>query len=502
MRFRFRPAHYNLNAPVKPNLPRLLQSLKWSFLAELATKALTPVVFLILARLLTPEDFGVMSAAAMVIAFSEIFWEAGMGKALIQRQTNITQAAQVAFWINLGLGILIAAILFLGARWIALALFQDERVTLVLKVMTLQLVLGALSSVPTALLQKEMGFKKLFWVRLATLGIPGMASIPLALAGMGYWALVAGTLAGQAAQVILLWRLGQWRPAWGFQSAVAQEMAGFGAWVGLSGVMGWFYAWADALIVARYLGTHDLGLYRTGNQLVMMLFGILLTPVLPVLYSRLARLGRDRERLRATMILVIQVVILISVPMACLLFVTGTEVATLLFSSRWEGIGGVITILSLVHGFAWVVGMNGEAYRAMGHPQVETLAMAGTVLFYLGGYLYAVGFGLEAFLWARFLLMCLGLMIQLIVLKIFLRIDILPLLARLLALALATLALASLAKYHLFAASLDSPFRSLAFTASFTLACLAGGIYLLERNRLLKELITLFRGRGRIAEQA
>jgi PST family polysaccharide transporter len=490
-----------LNAPVKPNLPHLVQSLKWSFLAELATKALTPVIFLILARLLTPEDFGVMSAAAMVIAFSEIFWEAGMGKALIQRQTDITQAAQVAFWINLGLGILIAAILFLGARWIALSLFQDERVTLVLKVMTLQLVLGALSSVPTALLQKEMEFNKLFWVRLTTLGIPGMASIPLALAGMGYWALVAGTLAGQAAQVILLWRLSQWRPAWGFQSAVAWEMTGFGVWVGISGLLGWFYLWADALIVARYLGTHDLGLYRTGNQLAMMIFGILLAPVLPVLYSRFSRLGRDRERLRATMILVIKVVILISVPMACLLFVIGTEVATLLFSSRWEGIGGVITILSLVHGFAWVVGMNGEAYRAMGHPQVETLAMAGTVLFYLGGYLYAVGLGLEAFLWARFLLMCLGLMIQLIVLKIFLRIDILPLLARFLALALATLALASLAKYHLFASSLDSPLRSLSYTASFTLTCLAGGIYLLERNRLIKELFTLFRGRGRIAEQ-
>ncbi len=486
-----------MNAPPRTQLPHLVQSLKWSFLAELASKALTPVIFLILARLLTPEDFGVMSAAAMVIAFSEIFWEAGMGKALIQRQTDVPQAAQVAFWINLGLGVVIAGILFSGAERIALTLFQDERVNLVLKVMTLQLFLGALSSVPTALLQKEMGFQKLFWVRLATLGLPGMASVPLALFGWGYWALVIGTLAGQAGQVVLLWRLSRWRPTWGFQPAVARDMARFGAWVGLSGLLGWFYLWADALIVARYLGTHDLGLYRTGNQLAMMLFGILLAPVLPVLYSRLSRLGRDRERLRATMTLVIKVAILISVPAACLMFVTGGDVAALLFSSRWEGIGDVIAILGLVHGFAWVVGMNGEAYRAMGHPQVETLAMAGTVLFYLVGYLYAVGFGLETFLWARFMLMGLGLLIQLIVLKFFLQIAILPLLARLLAMALATLALASLAKYHLFATSLASPFLSLTFTIILTLFSLGVGIYLLERKRLFRDLLTLFRGGGR-----
>jgi len=91
-----------------------IHALKWSFLAKLAPKAITPTVFIVLSRLLTPEDFGVMSAAMMVLAFSQIFWEAGMGKALIQRQTDVEEAADVAFWVNLGLGVVIAGLLFLG----------------------------------------------------------------------------------------------------------------------------------------------------------------------------------------------------------------------------------------------------------------------------------------------------------------------------------------------------------------------------------------------------
>ena len=88
-----------------------IHSLKWSFLAEFASKTISPLVFIVLARLLTPEDFGVMSAAVMVIAFSQIFWEAGMGKALIQRQTNAEDAANVTFWVNIVLGMLIASLL-------------------------------------------------------------------------------------------------------------------------------------------------------------------------------------------------------------------------------------------------------------------------------------------------------------------------------------------------------------------------------------------------------
>ena len=390
-------------------------ALKWSFLSELASKLIQPIVFVVLARLLTPEDFGVMSAALMVMAFSQIFWEAGMGKALIQRQTDIQDAANVAFWVNISLAVIIIGLLYIAASPIALTFFQDARVTAVIQIMTLQVFLGALGSVQTALLQKELGFKKLFWVRFATVSLPGLASIPLAWQGMGYWALVAGTLVGQAAQVIMLWRMSAWRPNWSFPVPVAREMGRFGAWVGLSGLLIWFYLWMDALVVGMYLGSHDLGLYRTGNQFSAMVFAFLFVPITPVLYSHLARMNGDRDRIRMAAEKVIQVLIFIAVPVAAILFTLSDSIGAALFGAKWEGIGLVIGVMGLAQGFSWIVSMNGEFYCAMGKPAYETIIGGVTLLVYLCGYLYSIGFGFEPFLWARFALVLLSLMLHLFI---------------------------------------------------------------------------------------
>jgi len=380
-----------------------IRALKWSFLAELASKAIAPVVFIVLARLLTPEDFGVMSAAMMVIAFSQIFWEAGMGKALIQRQTDIEDATNVAFWTNLGLGILISVLLFWGARPIAQTFFQDERVTAVLQVMTLQILLGALSSVQTALLQKQMGFKELFWVRLMTVALPGVASIPLAWNGMGYWALVAGALVGQAAQLVVLWRMSDWRPAMRFVFAVAKPMAKFGAWVGASGLLAWFYIWADSLVVGAYMSSHDLGLYKTGNQFVAMVYALAFAPITPVLYSRLSQAGVDKKSIEEKLAAMMNLMTISSVPIAFIVFSVRDQFESFIFGSAWAGIGTVIGFMVFVQGYSYVTSMNVECYRAAGFPEYEALATILPVPFYLAVYLIAASQGLDFFLAARLL---------------------------------------------------------------------------------------------------
>ena len=146
----------------------LFHAFKWSAASEVASKIIQPIVFIVLARLLTPEDFGVLAAALMVVAFSQILWEAGMAKALIQRQLNVEEAANVTFWVNLALGLVVMTVVYYTSDLIAQTFFHDPRVTAVLKVMTLLIFLGAVSSVHTALLQKEMQFKRLFWVRLVS----------------------------------------------------------------------------------------------------------------------------------------------------------------------------------------------------------------------------------------------------------------------------------------------------------------------------------------------
>jgi len=398
-------------------------ALKWSFLSELAAKAIQPVVFIVLARLLTPEDFGVMTAAMMVIAFSQIFWEAGMGKALIQRQSHIKEAANAAFMINIGLGVLIAGLLYLFAQPIAQTFFQDDRVTAVLQVMTLQVLLGALGSVQTALLQKEMGFKKLFWVRFATVSLPGLASIPLALNGWGYWALVAGTLVGQFAQVLMLWRMSHWRPGFTRDSVVTKEIGKFGAWVGATGLLTWFYAWADSMVVGHYLGTVDLGLFNTGGKLPAIVYAMIFGPILPVLYSQLTRMGNDKNKMREVAELSVSVLTIIALPIALFLFIFANHIESLVFGRQWAGLGIVLGLMALMHGFSWIVGMNGEFYRALGKPSYETIVTGGTLGIYLVVYIVVIQYGLEKFVWARLFLALGALFLHLALLKAMLHVD-------------------------------------------------------------------------------
>ncbi len=391
----------------------LTNALKWSFLSELASKAVAPIVFIILARLLTPEDFGVMTAALMVIGFSQIFWEAGMGKALIQCQTDVDDAANVAFWINIGLGIIIAGLLFFAAESIAQTFFHDNRVSDVIKVLTLQIFLGAASSVHSALLQKNMEFKKLFWVRFSTVTLPGVASIPLALNGMGYWALVAGTLAGQSIQMIILWQISPWRPKLAFHIQIAKEIGKFGAWVGASGLLAWFYIWADSLIVSMYFSGHQLGIYRTGNQFASMIFAILLGPIIPVLYSHLSKISIEKSSAQISVASTINILILFTIPTSMILFQISPNIETVIFGEKWNGLSFILGAFFLIHGFSWIVGMNGEFFRATGKPNHETIAMLVTTPIYLTIYIYFIKTDLHDFIIARFFAMTIGLSFQL-----------------------------------------------------------------------------------------
>jgi O-antigen/teichoic acid export membrane protein len=392
---------------------KAIHAFKWSVLGEVVSKAVGPLVFLVLARLLVPEDFGVVAAAMVIISFSQVFSDAGLGKALIQRQNRVEESANVVFWLNLGIGLVIVAILIAAAPLIA-GFFHDERIAPVVRVLSLQILLAAFSSVHKALLQKDLDFKQLFWVRIITTAVPGLASIPMAIHGMGYWALVAGTLVGQMAQSIVFWKLSPWRPQWGLDRSLAWELIGFGKWVMLSGLLGWFYGWMDAIIVGHFLGSHDMGLYRTGHTFVTMIFGLFFSPLLPVLYSAFSRM-HDLYKVGESLLLVVKGIAMVAFPIAVGLITLRAPIEQFVFGDEWGGVGMVIAILALVQGFAWIVGANGEAYRGVGKPHIETWAMALSLTAYFIGYVVSVQYGLLVFLLSRLVMVSIGLLGQFVV---------------------------------------------------------------------------------------
>jgi len=381
---------------IKNIAEKATRSVKWSALMEVVSRTASPIILVVLARLLAPSDFGVVATAMIAISFAQMFWDAGLSKALVQTNEAPEEAAHVVFWTNAVLGVLIYLLLFIAAPAIAL-FFNSPPSGPVLRVLGLQIVIASLSSVQQALFVRDFDFRGLFWIKLLTAFVPGLFSIPLALLGYGVWALVVGSLVGQVLNLYLLWNRSPWRPTFRYDVVLARSLFSFGLWVLLESFGAWLIVWGDNLIVGRFLGVHDLGVYRTGWMLVTIIFGLALNPFLPILYPTFSRLQDDLPALTSAFHRVNRIVFALALPMGTGLLLVGPEAATFLFGQKWEGLGFVLSVLGLMHGIAWLVGINTEIYRAMGRPDMNTKLMFVAVLYYLPAYYIAAQSGLETF---------------------------------------------------------------------------------------------------------
>jgi O-antigen/teichoic acid export membrane protein len=378
---------------------------------EIVSRTASPIIFVVLARLLTPDDFGVVAIAMIAISFSQMFWDAGLSKALIQTREAPEDAAHVVFWTNFVLGLVIYLLLFIAAPAVAL-FFNSPASGPVLRVLGIQIVIASLSSVQQALFVRDLDFRGLFWIKLFTAFIPGMFSIPLALYGCGVWALVAGSLAGQVLNLYLLWRRSGWRPRFIFDGGLARKLLGFGFWVLLESFGAWLIVWGDSLIVGRFLGVHDLGVYRTGWMLVTILFGLVLNPFLPVLYPTFSRLQDDLPALKKTFHRVNRIVFALALPMGTGLLLVGPETASLLFGEKWQGLGFVLSVIGLTYSISWLVSINAEIYRAMGKPNINSILMYAHISYYLPCFYFAAQHGLQIFTLTRLAVAIIAIPIQ------------------------------------------------------------------------------------------
>lgn len=406
---------YHAPSPFEPHGQQgMLHAIKWSILGEASSRLIAPVVLLILARLLAPEDFGVVAAATVVISLCQTLADAGMGKALIQSRKSLEASFNAAFWLSLGISLALSIVIFIAAPAIS-AFFDDARITYVTRLLAIQVPLTGLAAVPTALLQRDLAFRELFLVRLLTAGLPALASIPMALLGYGYWSLVAATVIGQFIQCTVLWFRCHWRPSWKLDGLATIQLARFGRWSAASGALTWCYGWADSLFVAHWLGTRDMGIYRVSATIANMSFGLVLTPLLPVLYSLYSRKRSASFEAGNAMLVTARGITFLSLPLAGWLALAAPIIQTKGLGSDWEGLAPVLALLAIGQGVAWLVGANGEAYRAAGRPDLEFMTMALSLAAYLVGYSVSIENGIIAFAGTRTALSLVGVALHILV---------------------------------------------------------------------------------------
>lgn len=254
-----------------------------------------------------------------------------------------------------------------------------------------------------------------------------------------------------------------------------------------SGLLAWFYTWADSLIVGMYLGSHELGLYRTGNAFVAMIYGFLFGPLMPVFYSHLSGIQHDLERVRANLFKVIKIITFISIPMAILVYANAPLIAEVVFGAKWQGVELVIAVMALMHGYSWVVGANGEAYRAVGVPAYETKIMAFTLVFYITGFWLSIQYSFEAFIWTRLGLALAASSVHFLVAKKVVNLHVKPTLAYVLKISLICLPVVFLSYLLQYSNTISHQVMNLLVGVLLIISAL----WIVERNSLIPSIFSL-----------
>lgn len=376
-------------------LLKAIEGTKWVILSKLFAKLIQPVVTIILARLLLPEEFGVVAMAAISIGVIGLFQDLGTGAALIQKKDNIIETANVVFFTNIFLGVSWYLVLFLLAPYIALY-FRNDLVTPILRVAALGLLLGPFASVQGALLSRNLSFRKLFFLGVGPLIVSGTVSILLALYGFGVWSLIYGSLAGAIFNVCLFWLVIPWRPRWKFNIKIAREILGFGGYVSLENILAWGITTVDNIFVGHFLGARQLGIYQMGFNLALWPAINITGPLGGILYPTFSKMQGNIAECKRIYLRLLRIIALVSMPTGLIIAFCAHQLILVFLGKQWNAAVPVVQILAVVGVVASIVSIAPSLYRGLGRADIMPKFFTVRMIFSIPAYYFAAQEGLIA----------------------------------------------------------------------------------------------------------
>lgn len=319
----------------------------WALVQNGSRQVVSTLVFLALARFfLTKDEFGLVALAGLLIIFLNVLVRQGLGTAIVQRKEIQDIHLDTAFWVNVGVAIVLTLGVVATADTIA-ALLGDSRVSPILQVLSLAMVISSLSLTHEAILSRELRFKSLA-IRTLTASIAGgIAGLGFAFAGGGVWALVAMQLTAAVGGVIVLWWASQWRPRLRFSSTALREMLPMSANMTGVSIVSVLNDLIDQLVIGRVLGTPALGVYVVAQRVVKLLVTVFVQSLTSVALPGFSRLNGDIERTRNALFRATRLSTFVAFPVFGGLAVTADLIVPMLFGGGWEEAVPVMSILCI-----------------------------------------------------------------------------------------------------------------------------------------------------------
>ncbi len=349
---------------------RTIGGIGWSVIARLGTQGLRFVIGVILARLLSPEAFGLIGMLTVFIGFASIFVDLGFGSALIQKQDATPDHYFSIFWVNVGFGLLLMLMFMAFSPLIAQFYSQPSLLPLTMLIST-NFFIGSLTIVQSSLLRKRLDFRRLAFVDLTALVISGSAGIIMASIGMGAWSLALQSVILTSLTVVLLWILSDWRPVMRFKWTAVRELLGFSTnLLGFSSINYWLRN-ADKLLVGRVLGASALGIYSKSYSIMLLPLTMISGTIGQVMFPSFSSIQDDKQRVARVYLRITRAIALVTFPMMVGLWMVADHFVLALLGHQWVGMIPILNVFCVVGLIQSIGTLNGNLYLSQGRSDLQ-----------------------------------------------------------------------------------------------------------------------------------
>ncbi len=350
-----------------------IRGVGWVGLLRLFTRLVSFVRMIILARILSPSQFGIFGVAILATALLEVFTETGVNVILVQEKEDIKKYINSAWIISIVRGVLIALVIFSSAPFIA-NFFKSPESKILLQIISVVPLIRGFVNPFSVKFQKYLEFHKEFWYRFVIFLVDAIVSISFAFITKNAMSLVFGLIAGALLEVILSFLLIKPVPYLSFNKEYITKIFHRGKWVTLSGIFNYLYHNADNIMVGKILGIASLGLYEMAYRISLLPITEVADVVQKVVFPVYTKISGDKERLRKAFAKTLISVSIFSIPFGITIFLFAKDIVLLLLGAQWVSIIPVLRILSIFGVIRAISGSSSALFLSVSKQEYVTVA--------------------------------------------------------------------------------------------------------------------------------
>lgn len=345
-----------------------MQGVVWKLMEKVGGQFVQFIIQIVLARLLLPEDYGIIGLVTIFITVSDVFLQQGLPTALIQKENADRKDYSSVFYANIGVAIIIYIILFCISPWIA-KFYNEDKLTLIMRVLALNVIVGSISAVHNAILSKRLEFKQSFYRNMSNILTQGIVGIYLAYRGWGVWALVISKVAGTLVGTIILAISVHWKPELYFSWNRIRELFKFGSKILGSNLLNTVFNNIHSLIIGHYFNTTDLGYYQRGQQIPQTIMTAIDGSMNEVLYPTLSNMQDDIYMLKNALRRSMKLSMFVVIPMLMGLIAISDALVVILLTDKWSSCVPFMKLACIICMF-WPLSARTHAINAIGRSDI------------------------------------------------------------------------------------------------------------------------------------